>query len=66
MFFLDEIEKCFPKWQPPKFTIKTIPDKEWMTKGLAKLCEVKSKLYKAYKSFSTQENKLKYIKYRKN
>jgi len=41
-----------------------MPRKEWMTFGLAKSCETKSLLFKAYKLTKTPETKLKYISYR--
>ena len=41
-----------------------MPRKEWMTVGLAKCCEKKSKLYKIYKCSNSDEAKAKYIAYR--
>jgi hypothetical protein len=45
------IECIFPK--KSCMNLKYLPRKEWMTAGLAKSCEKKSKLFKAFKTSTT-------------
>jgi hypothetical protein len=45
---------------------RNTPKKPWVTKGLIKSLKTKDKLYKAYVSKPTFDNKLKYTKYRNN
>ena len=47
-----------------KLSHKMTPRKEWITKGLMKSCIRKSNLYKKYCKFKTNDNKIRYVKYR--
>ena len=56
-------DMCFPE-KYVKSSYRQQPRHEWMTKGLVKSCNRKSKLYKQYRKNNNIENKTKYITYR--
>ena len=60
--FLDAFKCGFDKFFPKikEIKAKNFPRKEWMTFGLAKSYETKSKLYKEYLRNKSSEYKLKY------
>lgn len=65
--FSNEYKHIFNTFFPEKVakrSNKMTPRHEWMTKGLIKSCNRKSKLYKTYRQNSTTENKHRYITYR--
>lgn len=61
--FLDIFDKHFPL-KTVKFSKKSSPHQEWITKGLIKSCYKKSLLYRNYISNPTPINKNLFVKYR--
>lgn len=65
--FLKIYSLAFNNFFPEKYiklSRKKVPINEWMTKGLLKSCNTKSKLYKKYKKSKSPIDKEQYIVYR--
>jgi hypothetical protein len=61
--YRDNFDKCFPE-KNIKLNSKSIPQNEWMTRGLLRSCHKRSRLYKKFKSEGAAKDKENYVLYR--